>query len=268
MTVKRYFAEDNPDAFERERLAVLTQLADPVTVRRLTGLGIGPGWRCLEVAAGNGSVARWMSEQVGLAGRVVATDLNLRFLKEQDAPNLHIRQHNILADDLESAHYDVVHCRCLLQHLPDPSRGLARLAGAVRPGGWLLVEDTDFRSFGAANPEHPRTAEFHRISRAMRDAMTATQPMDHDFGRRLTFLVDRLGLRDLGHEGATRTDRGGGPMARFLQMTDEVLRDRLIASGAITDADFDERSRALDDPTFWFVGWTLFGVWGKKAEAT
>jgi hypothetical protein len=74
----RYFAKDSLDAFERERLAVLTRIADPITTRCLTDLG--PGWRCLDVGAGDGSVARW------LAGRVVATDLNPRFLAGHGLP--------------------------------------------------------------------------------------------------------------------------------------------------------------------------------------
>src|SRR6516164_6049908 len=79
MTENRYLAKDSPDAFERERLALLTQFTDPITTRRLTDLGVGPGWRCLDVAAGNGSVARWLAGRVGREGRVVATDLNPRF---------------------------------------------------------------------------------------------------------------------------------------------------------------------------------------------
>jgi hypothetical protein len=31
MKENRYFGKDTPDAFERERLALLTQIADPIT---------------------------------------------------------------------------------------------------------------------------------------------------------------------------------------------------------------------------------------------
>ena len=86
MTEDRYLAKDSPDAFERERLALLTQFADPITTRRLTDLGVGRGWRCLEVGAGNGSIARWLASRVGSEGRVVATDLNPRFLGGQGCP--------------------------------------------------------------------------------------------------------------------------------------------------------------------------------------
>ena len=265
MTENRYLAKDSPDAFERERLALLTRIADPITTRRLTDLGVGPGWRCLDVGAGDGSVARWLAERVGPAGRVTATDLNPRFLGGPGRPNLEVRRHDILEDDLEAARYDLVHCRALLMHLPDPVRPLRRLVHAVRPGGWLLVEEADgAASFAAADPAHPRAAGFDRRTRALWAFLKAAGTMDLDFGRRLPALFEQLGVRDIGHEGVTLTGRGGDPQARFVQMTDALLRGPVVAAGVLTEADFDELHCAYDDPSFWFVGFTLFGAWGRR----
>jgi SAM-dependent methyltransferase len=261
----RYLAKDSPDAFERERLSLLTQVADPITRRRLTDLGVGPGWRCLDVGAGAGSVARWLAARVGPEGRVTATDLSPRFLGGHGLRNLEVRRHNILEDDLEAAHYDLVHCRALLMHLPDPTRALRRMAAAVRPGGWLLVEEAGgSASYEAVDPEHARAAGFDRSSRSLRAALKAAGIMDLDFGRRLPALFEELGVRDLGHEGVTVIGRGGDPIARFSQMTDELLRERFVAAGVLTEADFDGLHRAYDDRSFWYVGYTLFGAWGRR----
>jgi SAM-dependent methyltransferase len=260
-----YLAKDSPDAFERERLSLLTRIADPITTRRLTDLGVGPGWRCLEVGAGDGSVARWLAGRVGPRGRVVATDLNPRFLSGHGLANLDVRRHNVFEDGLEQAHYDLVHCRAVLMHLREPVRALRRLAGAVRPGGWLLVEEADGSApFGAADPGHARAAGFDRCTRALWAGLKAAGTMDLDFGRRLPALFEELGLRDVGREGVTLTGRGGDPQARFLQMTDELLRERLVAASVLTTADFDQLHRAYDDPSFWFVAFTLFGAWGRR----
>jgi SAM-dependent methyltransferase len=264
MTGNRYFAKDSPDAFERERLALLTQLADPITTRRLTDLGVGPGWRCLDVGAGDGSVARWLAGRVGPDGRVVATDLNPRFLGGHGLPNLEVRRHDILEDELEAAHYDLVHCRCVLQHLPDPLRALRRMVDAVRPGGWLFVEEIDSGSVGATDPGHPRAAEFDRTTRPLWGNRQATGPIDTTFGRRLPALVERVGIRELGHDGGTLIGRGGGPTARFGRMSEALLRGRFVAAGLLTEADFDERDRAYDDPSFWFTTFTFFGAWGRR----
>jgi SAM-dependent methyltransferase len=265
MTDNRYLAKDSPDAFERQRLAMLTKVADPITIRRLNELKVGPGWRCLDVGAGDGSVAHWLARRVGPTGRVVATDPNPRFLVNLRTPNLEVRRHNILEDGLEAAHYDLVHCRTVLMHLPDPIKALRRLVNAVRPGGWLLVEEADdSASFGAADAGHPRAAAFDRNSQALWAELRATGTMELDFGRRLPSLLEGLGLRNFGHEGVTLASRGGEPLARFHQMTNELVRAQLVASGVLTDADFDELRRAYEDPSFWFVGLTMFGVWGRR----
>jgi SAM-dependent methyltransferase len=265
MRSNRYLAKDSPDGFERERLNLLTRIVDPITTRRLTNLGVGPGWRCLDVAAGDGSVVRWLAGQVGAEGRVVATDLNPRFLDGHGLPNVEVRRHNILEDDLEADHYDLVHCRTLLMHLLDPVRALRRLVSAVRPGGRLLVEEADgAASFGAADLGHARAAGFDRRSRTLWTGLKAAGTMDLDFGRRLPPLFEELGVRNLGYEGATLAARGGDPLARFLQMTHELIRDRFVAAGVLTDADFDELHQAFEDRSFWFVGFTLFGVWGRR----
>jgi SAM-dependent methyltransferase len=265
MMDNRYLAKDSPDPFERQRLALLTKVADPITIRRLNELKVGPGWRCLDVGAGDGSVAHWLARRVGPSGRVVATDLNPRFLVDLRAPNLEVRQHNILEEELEAGHYDLVHCRALLMHLPDPVKALRRLVHAVRPGGWLVVEEVDgSASFGAADPGHPRAAAFDRNSRDLWTALKAAGTMDFEFGRRLPALLEKCGLRNFGHEGVTLASRGGEPLARFFQMSSELVRARIVAAGVLRDADYDELHRAYEDPSFWFVGFTMFGAWGRR----
>ncbi len=80
MNANRYFAADTPAAPELERLECLSHIFDPVTTRRLMSLGVAAGWQCLEVGAGAGSVAQRLSDWVGEEGRVVAADLDPRFL--------------------------------------------------------------------------------------------------------------------------------------------------------------------------------------------
>src|SRR6266571_4995104 len=72
-----------PNEVERRRVQVLAESLDENTIGHLRGLGAGAGWRCLEVGAGSGSVARWLAGQAG-AGRVVATDVDTRFVDVPD----------------------------------------------------------------------------------------------------------------------------------------------------------------------------------------
>src|SRR5262245_47444537 len=47
---------------ELQRLRLLEAAADPFTQRCLQRLDIQPGWPCLEVGAGAGSIATWLAE--------------------------------------------------------------------------------------------------------------------------------------------------------------------------------------------------------------
>jgi ubiquinone/menaquinone biosynthesis C-methylase UbiE len=78
------YALDNSWDRARRRLSLLEQYLDPMTKRRMSALGIRQGWRCLEVGAGSGSVAVWLCDQIGPAGRVFATDINIQLLLLED----------------------------------------------------------------------------------------------------------------------------------------------------------------------------------------
>jgi SAM-dependent methyltransferase len=79
---------------------------------------------------------------------VLAADIDTRFLEDLSEANIEVRRFNITQDDPEADTYDLVHCRWLLMHLDDPAAALQRMVRALRPGGWLLVEEVDGRSTG------------------------------------------------------------------------------------------------------------------------
>jgi SAM-dependent methyltransferase len=264
MQATHYFAEDSPAGLERERLTLLARLVDPISFRHLQSLGLGPGRRCLEVGAGAGSVARWLAAEVGARGRVTATDLNPRFLLGHGLPNLEVRRHDILADDLEPAHYDLVHCRAVLMHLADPGLAVERLASAVRPGGWLLLEEFDFDSFGAADPDHPSSKAFNRRMRLIFEAVKARQVIDTTFGRRLAGLMADQRYLDIDQDRSTAVYQGLGLGARFTQLSTTLLRAPLIRAGVLSERDFDALDCTFNDPSFSFVGRTLFAAWGRR----
>ena len=200
MTSDGYALADVAFEPERERLDILESLNDPASVAWLTRLGISDGWRCLDVGAGGGSVARWMAERVGANGTVVAADMDTRFLRALDLPNVEIRQLDILEDDIETDHYDLVHARFLLMHVSSPERALAKMVAAIKPGGWLLVEDGDYTNFAAVDRDHALSAVFDATFRKEMAFYVASLQLDPLIGRKLPALVKRLELSDVDHE--------------------------------------------------------------------
>ena len=126
---------------ERERLTANEQYWDPFSIRILEQLGIAEGMRVLDVGAGGGTIAQWFARHVAPSGSVLAIDLDPRFIMALDEPNLEARQMDLFADEFPRDSFDVVHARCLLEHLPERVRGLERLIGAARPGGLVAVCD-------------------------------------------------------------------------------------------------------------------------------
>ena len=60
-----YVAAVSPEDVEWERVGLIEALYDGITTRALDALGVKAGWRCMDVGAGRGSIARWLAERVG-----------------------------------------------------------------------------------------------------------------------------------------------------------------------------------------------------------
>src|SRR5512136_3036444 len=98
MDEQRYIHSSVENGVELNRLRLVEEVYDPTTIRRLEILRPSEGWKCLEVGAGAGSVARWLAVRVGPAGKAVATDIDVRFLIQISTPNLEIRRNDIIKD--------------------------------------------------------------------------------------------------------------------------------------------------------------------------
>ena len=242
----------------RRRLAVLEQYLDPITHRRFAGLGLGKGWHCLEIGGGGGSVARWLSAQVGAVGRVVSTDIDPRFLEEIHEPNFKAWQHDITVDDLPTREFDLVHTRWVVHHLVDPEAAIKRMIAALRPGGWLLVEDMDFF------PIHTASSQLY-IDLIVGLAGVIASSGGNDFwGRVLPAMVAKQNLVDVRAEGDFAVLNGGSPMAEFFQLSATQVRDGIVGSDAVSDAQFDAAIALLADPGFWAFGPGGIAVQGQK----
>jgi SAM-dependent methyltransferase len=218
------------------------------------------------VGAGAGSIALWLSQRVGPNGRVVATDIDLKFLSRLNAPNLEIRRHDILKDDLEKDHYDLVHCRKLLHHLPDPGKAVKKMADTIRPGGWLLIEEDDYGSMLSADITDPSTILLVAVYRAGNDYCRKNGLADYYLGRQVRGLVEHVGFVDVGQEGWTLMVRGGDPMARVFEMGWQLNGKIAIEAGILTQEQYDILQRSFLDPGFCFPSCTLFAAWGRKPK--
>jgi SAM-dependent methyltransferase len=261
---QQYVFDANTDDAERTRLRLVESWADAATISHLQATGVGTGWRCFEVGAGAGSVARWLAGAVGKSGAVVAADLNPRFLDNVPA-NVEVRQYDITKDEVEAEAYDLVHSRLLLMHLPDPTAALDRMVAALKPGGWLVSEEADWGLFALEG--HPdaawATALVHDLFARHAEAGVRLPY----FGRTLPGLVARLGLEAVDAAGATDVISANDDRTKLYRLTFEALRAVNRAVGA-SDADLDRLKAVVDSPTVVITGVTIVTTRARKPPAS
>jgi SAM-dependent methyltransferase len=233
---------------EAERLGKLQGLHDEATVRRLRALGVGPGWHCLELGAGAGSIATWMADEVGPTGTVTAVDRDtgqLRALGQR--PGVSVVEDDLTTMSFPEAAFDVIHSRSVLMHVPEADAVVTKLVPALRPGGVVLFEEADGAPASTAvNPP----AAFIAVMVPLASRWT--------WARRLPELLDRLGMHDIVDDVRDGPITGGSPVGAFWQHTIRSIRvfltdpKRAGAAGTppMDDATIDAMLALLDDPDF------------------
>jgi SAM-dependent methyltransferase len=266
LTVERhrpYIFDSTQHDVELSRLRALENIYDSATRRFLLTAGVRPGWRCLEVGAGAGSIANWLSETVEPAGHVLAVDVNTRFLSVASATNLDVCETDIRTASIEPASFDVAHTRFVLVHVPEWAEALAALFAAVTPGGWVALEEPDFSSARShGGPSELRRA-FDNVHQAVR-ATFEQRGMDAAFGARLPVLLQESGLEDLVVERDAAIVAGGSPLARMMATSTALLADKYIATGLATGEDIERYGRFAADPTCRATYYATIRVAGRK----
>lgn len=256
---RSYIPGEHPAAAEEARLAGIQALFDPFTFGCFEALGVGPGWRCWEVGAGAGSVARWLAERVGETGEVLATDIDLRFLDVARYPRLSVRRHDVVAEPPPGEGFDLVHARLVLGWLPGRDAVLARLAATLRPGGWLVVEDFD----GIAPPASPPSALLDAVQAAI-EILMGRIGFDTGYGGRVLTGMREAGLEALAGRGQDRLLPGGDPLLDGVAGTVAALGPRLVAAGLATAAEVADCVALFADPERVFRTARLVSACGRR----
>jgi SAM-dependent methyltransferase len=257
---------DNQASEAGDRFDALAWLFDPVTIRHLDMLGVGEGWRCLDVGAGGGSIARWLGDRVGTSGRVLATDIDTRWLATRaNGPNVDVQQHNIVLDPLPEAAFDLVHERLVLVHLPERRAVLRRLASAMRPGGRLLVEAFDATlTVDYIDPQSDDEALGNRIMTAVR-GLLSKRGADVDLGHKLPGLLREAGLEDVGAD-AYQAIALGEPTRRLHRANVTRVAEQLVEQEIVTRLEVDRYLHLLERCVLSPSSSVLVSAWGTRSR--
>jgi len=227
-----------------EKRARLGALLDPVTFRGLERLGVAPGWSCAEVGGGTGAVASWLSARVGLRGRVVATDVDTRFLDRLALANVEVRHADICTVALDRQAFDLVHTRLVLMHVEDRAAALCHLVDAVRVGGWLCIEEPDF----SVMTTHPRVPAVQRVIRALVHDFDQARS-DWRYGLSVPAACERAGVTGIVADGQLSLLQFGTGRAEALALFFEGVGPRLVGGGYLARPELDEAVDVVRTPS-------------------
>ncbi len=248
---------------ERDRLEAIALLTDPATIRYLENFGVREGWRCAEVGAGAGSIARWLSTRVGYTGQVVAVDINGDYLRDLRAPNVEVREHDIVDNPLEEGAYDLVHVKILLMHLPEREKVLHQLAAALKPGGYLLVEEADIRSIQTCSPPEPL------LTRAASALATFFyfSGADPGYGLQLLPAVKRTGLKNIGTDCQLTAIQAGTPQIQTISLSFAKLAPMIVQAGLMGQEEVERAFEILHEPSETTIYTPItISVWGQRID--
>lgn len=247
---------DRADVAEQHRC--LAAAYDPVTFARLAQTGIRPGWRCLEVGAGGGSVAHWLA---GRGAVVLATEVQPEHVPP--APRLTVLRHDVACDPLPDAAFDLVHARLVLRHLPERDVVLRKLVAALKPGGWLQVDEFDNSYSPVLLAPDRASAELYETFLAVRDSVFEAYGVDSAWGRKAAGAMAEAGLVDVDPRVVVHPWRAGSPGVRLLAHSTRMLRDKLVAAG-MTDEQLAAVRELLADRRFLAASPVVYSVHGRR----
>ena len=273
------FTPSGPGGFQRREIGVggdeqvrqLTEILDlqaaQPSVMRLRDwvfdrLAPQPGETVLDVGAGTGDTVIRLAAAVGADGRAIGVEPNPAMREvaagRADTAGVTVELLDGGAEELplEDASVDLVTCERVLQHLEDPDAAIREFARVVRPGGRVVVIDSDW----ATSIVHPGDQDvLERYG-----AFILTQWPNPYAGRFLRGQLRAAGLDvdpDIGSSALVFPDaalRNGGMIG--------LSAPAAVASGAVTPEEIASLLDGIDaalDRGDAFFSVTMFAVLGR-----
>jgi SAM-dependent methyltransferase len=261
---------------ELERLLGQAEDLKPESTWLLDHVGIEKGWRVADIGCGPIGVLDLLSERVGLTGTVIGVEREPRFaamaraeIAKRGLQNVSLVEGDTLSTELEKGTFDLVHERLVLINVPVANQHaiVASMVALARPGGIIATESWDRASF-ACYPEH---RSWQVLNDAYREAVRSTNG-DGTSGRTLPWLLRTAGVTGIRTKVHVRAVEIGDPRRIHRLGILDVTKDKILANGRLTEAEFDAHRNALAahlaDPDTLLIDQLFVQAWGRRPAIT
>jgi SAM-dependent methyltransferase len=200
---------------------------------------------------------------VGPSGRVLATDIDCRWLASADLDGVEVMRHDIAREPLPESAFDLVHARLVLVHIPERAAALSRLVAALKPGGWLVIEDFDIRAgLFSAELRNEDEALANAVTRAFFRLLEA-RGADLTHGGQLIRRLREAGLSGVAADGHVVIAQGGSASGALMLSNVEQLVDQLPTAG-VTPDQVSRYCSLLKDPDYTFMQPIMVSARGRR----
>ena len=249
------------------RLRILHGLYGPGTRRVLLEAGLRRGMRVADLGCGVGMVTELLAGLVGPRGSVVGIDFSAAQLAQarerlkRGGANTRFVEASATDTGLSPESFDLVYCRFLLIHLPEPERALREMGALLKPNGILVCEDGDLTACGS---EPPSALD------AFADLWGRLGPkrgLDYTLGLRLFQMVRAAGF-PAPEITFNQPVVARGETKRLLELSVAEAGPAFVDSGLITSEELDgvlvEMRRLAGDDSVLAVMPRMAQVWARK----
>ena len=247
--MNNYIFENKSEEREYRRLQLVEAANDPNTTALLEETGIRPGWHCLELGAGAGSILRWLGDRVGPTGLVIGVDKKITYLQDFNSPPFKIFQGPFLEVPIHQQ-FDLIHVRYVLIHNQEDMAILGKMFSLLKAGGWAVVEEPDFTS--ATLSDHVIDSPQGRVNQAMCQ-MFLNVGLDPAYALGLPRKLEETGFSVQQAQSIMHLCPGNSPMAKVMGESAQVLEQEYVNAGLCSSEDIQHYVRLSQNSTYWAI---------------
>lgn len=242
------------------------EVLEPYSQSFLTQSGLCEGMRVLEIGCGAGSMTPWLSQKVGLSGRLIALDINPQEIEHarQKVEKVGLDNTEFIVTSVENVQsvgrdFDLIYGRFILMQLPNPFEVLEKLVSCLRPCGIIALDEPN-QEADFAVPSCPPCERANRLFLDFSDQAG----MNFRIGDALYTILLRLGL----YIRVAHSCQPIIPMRLAIQMFKHGLLDSeapLLHSKVVSEASF---GTLLDELENWPVSDDDFYALSRQVQVS
>ena len=257
----------NPGTVSPDDVRRLALLTDALKQRIRSLLDLAPGQRVLDVGCGPGLDTAAAAECVGPGGRVAGIDYDPSMIRDARAmddraagrnPRVWYQVADAIHIPYRTGAFDWCYCERLLQHTTDAAAVVGEMGRVTKPGGVIVVADTDWATLSIDAPEPAVERALVRfVGDTLRNGFA---------GRQLRRLMKNEGLTEVGVEmwPIVWTDYKvfRATSLSLLDMDERAVRDGALSAAAL--AGLDEALTDADRRGVFFASAAIVVAHGRR----